>query len=138
MLNKCVIDITCRSKTTWIVIAWFKSWFLLLDLNHWFMFKNKNHWFNSINPVRNISGILGSPTWKLMRTNRHFFSPFTWFFLLLWAKTRALLRMHRIFTIYSHALFFCTMWKQHYLCTHRHFFSPLPAFFSCTTWASGN
>jgi len=36
MLNKCVIDITYRSKTTWF------SWFLLLGLNHR---------FKSINPV---------------------------------------------------------------------------------------
>ena len=38
MLNKCVTDITYRSKTTWF-------FFLLLDLNHDFYY-----WFKSINP----------------------------------------------------------------------------------------
>jgi len=88
--------------------------------------------------LHNISGMLDSTALRLMRTNRHFFSPFRCFFLLHCVKTRALLHMHTHFLSPFTCVFHLHRVETALIRTRRHFFSPLLAFFSYTTWASAN
>ena len=88
------------------------------------------------------------PHWKLMCMNRHFFSPFMCIFLLHYVETeqhcayteifsfihvcnslalcgnRALVCMHRHFSVHSHAFFSCTAQKVSTIANVQIFFQP--------------